>query len=229
MASFSGFPPRSQHTPVPDALFGQLLEQIDDLGELKCLLRLVFLITRKKGQAPWVTWRELASDVPLQRALSSPSVEGLRAALERCVARGTLLHRRVETEHGPEDLYGLNSAATRAALERAGPGTVAAATPAVGPLPSTSAQPNIFKSYEENIGLLTPRVAERLKDAELTYPAQWVEDAIAEAALRNKRSWAYVEAILRRWATEGRDDGAAGRRAEKVHPKEYLRRYGGHT
>ena len=34
----------------------------------------------------------------------------------------------------------------------------------------TEKSPNIFTMYEENIGLLTPMIAEELRDAEKTYP-----------------------------------------------------------
>ena len=37
--AFGGFPRRVQYTPVPSPVFGPLLEEIDDLGELKCTLR----------------------------------------------------------------------------------------------------------------------------------------------------------------------------------------------
>jgi DnaD/phage-associated family protein len=67
--------------------------------------------------------------------------------------------------------------------------------------------PNIYAVYEQNIGVLVPRVADTLKEAEQTYPKGWVEEAIHLAAENNKRSWSYAEAILKRWAREGKDDG----------------------
>jgi DNA replication protein len=65
-------------------------------------------------------------------------------------------------------------------------------------------QPNIFVLYEQNIGLLTPLLANELEDAADHYPADWIEAAFSEAVQRNKRSWKYISAILRRWETEGR-------------------------
>ena len=64
-------------------------------------------------------------------------------------------------------------------------------------------RPNIFKLYEENIGPLTPLIADALKDAEQTYPPEWVAEALEIAVKNNKRNWKYVEAILRRWKEEG--------------------------
>ncbi len=65
-------------------------------------------------------------------------------------------------------------------------------------------RPNIFVLYEQNIGLLTPMIANQLEDAADHYPADWIEAAFSEAVQRNKRNWKYIHAILRRWETEGR-------------------------
>jgi len=65
-------------------------------------------------------------------------------------------------------------------------------------------RPNIFVLYEQNIGLLSPLIAEELKDAADQYPAEWIEAAFREAVGQNKRKWSYIRAILRRWETEGR-------------------------
>ena len=73
--------------------------------------------------------------------------------------------------------------------------------------------PNIYKLYEENIGPLTPLMADALKEAEDTYPADWIVDAMRIAVEKNKRVWRYVTAILERWNREGRD-------AQKTKPQD---------
>ena len=65
-------------------------------------------------------------------------------------------------------------------------------------------RPNIFVLYEQNIGLLSPMIAEELKDAADLYPTEWIEAAFREAVQQNKRKWSYIRAILRHWETEGR-------------------------
>jgi DNA replication protein len=69
--------------------------------------------------------------------------------------------------------------------------------------------------YEQNIGPLTPLLAEELMDAERTYPASWLEDAFREAVELNKRSWRYVQRILERWAAEGKEHETSRRRDEQ--------------
>ncbi|MGZ9166882.1 MAG: DnaD domain-containing protein, partial [Anaerolineales bacterium] len=80
-------------------------------------------------------------------------------------------------------------------------------------------RPNVFRLYEENIGPLTPLIADALKDAEESYSAAWVTDAIDLAVRNNKRSWRYCEAILKRWKEEGRGEKQDRRDAEKDRDK----------
>ena len=60
--------------------------------------------------------------------------------------------------------------------------------------------------YEDNIGLISPILADELKDAEATYPPQWIEDAFKIAVENNVRRWSYIRAVLERMATAGRED-----------------------
>ena len=68
-------------------------------------------------------------------------------------------------------------------------------------------QPNIFQLYESNIGIITPIMADILREAEKEYPYEWIEKAVTIAITRNVRNWKYVEAILRRWQACGMDNG----------------------
>lgn len=57
--------------------------------------------------------------------------------------------------------------------------------------------------YEDNIGRLTPLIAERLKDIVGEYPSGWFEEALKEAVELEHRNLKYIEKILERWQTEG--------------------------
>lgn len=54
-----------------------------------------------------------------------------------------------------------------------------------------------FKLYEAEFGVLTPMIADAIKDAEKTYPPEWIPEAMQIAVANNKRSWKYVEGILK--------------------------------
>jgi DnaD/phage-associated family protein len=127
-----------------------------------------------------------------------------RETMARLEAEGRLLSEAV----APRDRDGVPTYFGRAAEEGAVQDTPPwGAEPAVDP---AAERPNIFVLYEEHIGLLSPLVAETLTDAARDYPPGWIEDAFRLAAEANVRKWAYVRAILERWAREGRSDDVDG-------------------
>jgi len=64
----------------------------------------------------------------------------------------------------------------------------------------------ISRAYESEIGMLTPMIADEIREASTAYPLQWTLDAIHEAAVQNKRGWKYVLAILTRWKMQGNQE-----------------------
>jgi DNA replication protein len=223
MKGFGGFAAGKQsYTPIPNLFFSEVLPDIDHLGELKVTLHVFWLLTQRKGPRPYVSGEELAADRRLLSGLVSagiPPEEALRDALDRAVARRTLL--RVTTGEGAtrRDWYFANSAKGRQAVDDLLAGKWTPSEPDE-PVHLQAERPNIFVVYEQNIGPLTPLLAEELMEAEDTYPAAWIEDAFREAVELNKRSWRYIQRILQRWAAEGREDEAARRGDE-----DYWRRF----
>jgi len=238
MKGFAGFATeRGRLVPVPDAFFTELLPQIDNLLELKVTLHLFWLLYHRQGLPKAIARSELEADMELLRSLKT--VQGprrahdyLREGLERAVARGTLLSLSVwEVGGARERWYFLNTPASREALGRVeGRGRAVEELLPVHTVEVVRVQrPNIFTLYEQNIGPLTPLVADELREAELEYPAAWIEDAMRQAVEYNKRNWRYVRGVLRRWQTEGRGHGVDARRAEQdTDPQRYRRGKYGH-
>jgi DnaD/phage-associated family protein len=216
---FHGFPSSARATAVPNAFFAELLPLIDDADELRVTLYVIYALGRRKGYPRFVSENELAAESPLFAALGDgvSSVEPrarLTAALDAAVARRSLLRLDVEDEasKGTQALYFMNTPASARQIDaiRRGEVTLGRALPSQSEPPAARRE-NVFQLYEANIGPLTPLVAEELREAEQLYPHEWLEEALKEAALLNKRSWRYASAILRRWATEGRKRETAGR------------------
>jgi len=61
----------------------------------------------------------------------------------------------------------------------------------------------LLKLYEENIGIVTPIVAEKLKSIAGEYPQGWFGAAMDEAVSAGVRNLKYIKAILKRWHEEG--------------------------
>jgi DNA replication protein len=223
MKGFTGFPAGKQpYTPVPNLFFTEVLPTIDHLGELKVTLHIFWLLAQQKGERPYVAGEELAADRQLLNGLVSPGMsppgvspaEALRDALDRAVVRRTLLQVTAGQGSARRDWYFVNSEKGRRAVDDLLAGRW---TPGErGELLHLQAErPNIFVLYEQNIGPLTPLLAEELMEAEDSYPAKWIEDAFREAVELNKRSWRYVQRILERWAAEGKEDETTRRGDER--------------
>ena len=63
----------------------------------------------------------------------------------------------------------------------------------------------MIDEYEQNIAIITPMAAERIKSIMDEYPEGWFTLAIKESVANNKRNLKYAEAILRRWKVDGID------------------------
>lgn len=233
MSKFSGFPARMEFTPIPNLFLSRLMPEISDIIELKVTLHLFAVLYRKRGYPRFATYDELLSDASLMANLrpEGEPTEVLRRGLDMAAERGTVLRLSLSRDGKPEEVYFLNSESDRRAVTRIQNGELTlTGLKAARPTIETGSEepPNIFALYEENIGMLTPMIAEELREAEKLYPAAWIEDAIGEAVNLNKRSWRYIARILERWASEGRGDktGKAGNR--KADEDKYSKQKYGH-
>jgi len=184
---FKGFTDSEIFTQIPDSFFRQLLNEIAEADELKVTLYALWRFEHMESRVRFLREQDFAKIIP------DPG-----PALEKAVQRGSLL----QVQKNAAAFYFLNSPRGRAAAEAFAKGQRDVPEGAVQSNPP-SERPNIFKLYEENIGPLTPLLADTLKDAEQTYPPEWVAEALEIAVKSNKRNWKYVEAILRRWKEEG--------------------------
>jgi len=224
---FIGFPDAKMlAVTVPDLFFVDLLPQIDDLAELKVTVYFFWLLNEREGDLRFIRGEDMRGDETLLNSLNLESelrspLAALEDALQRAVARNTLL--RLEVETGPpqlgrdgedsgekprsEDWYFLNTAKGRQSVAAIRQGRLAdlqAVVPAEARLQVQ--RPNVFVLYEQNFGLMTAMIADQLRDLEKSYPPNWIVDAMEIALVNNKRHLNYIRAVLRRWEAEGKDN-----------------------
>ncbi len=191
MNNFNGFTSSETFTQVPDS-FIRMMNEIEDIAELKVTLYAIWRIEHIEGN-----FRALC-ETDFETESLGLSVEEIQRGLGKCLERGTLL--KVENEANA--FYFLNSPRGRLTAEAFAKGQWRESTQGYAPLNKS----NIFKLYEENIGALTPLLADMLREAEKNYPSAWFEEAFEIAVSRNIRNWKYVEAILARWKENGKDE-----------------------
>ena len=220
-------------TPIPNPLLAGLLVEITDPDELRLTLRVVWALHQQRAFPPSVTAAELSSDRTVAAMLGTAGEDletRVNALLEHAAERGTLL--KVAERGGPGRFY-LNTEPVRRALSRQGvvptAGDYAAGTDAdleTWQDLEAAAEPSLaVKAYEENIGHITPLVAEKISDAIDDYTELAVVKAIRTAAANDARNWNYVAKILRNPLREQAEDGEPGEHSQDVRSDDFIRWY----
>lgn len=227
MRKFKGFAPGRQKTiPLMVQFFTELMPLIDDLAEMKVTLFCFQALHQKEGNYRFLRLRDFQDNAALMNGLGTldggDSDKVLHAALAKAVTREVLLAAVVALENGEETLYFLNTSRGRNAVEQIRGGKWRPDRDSLG-IEILPERPNVFALYEANVGLLTPLIADAIKDAEEDYPTLWIEDAIKLSVEQNKRSWSYIRAILERWKLEGRNshEKPQRHRGENYLPGQY--------
>jgi DNA replication protein len=190
MNPFPGFTSSETFTQIPDSWL-RLMNEIDDIAELKVTLYAIWRIEHMEGN-----FRALRVEDFETEALGL-EVNEIQHGLGKALERGILL----KSENDAGVFYFLNSPRGRLMLDAFVKGQLKASPSSY--VPSKS---NVFKLYEENVGALTPLISDMLREAEKNYPGEWFEEAFEIAVSRNVRNWKYIEAILARWKENGKDE-----------------------
>src|SRR4030065_1750717 len=96
---FSGFPARAEVTPIPNLFFTGVMPKIDGVAEIKIILHVFWLLSRRRGYPQFVTYNELLSDPILMGGIeggTTPNDEVLRLALEHAGEHGIMLNLRLD-------------------------------------------------------------------------------------------------------------------------------------
>ncbi|NLF50282.1 MAG: DnaD domain protein [Leptolinea sp.] len=205
MKQFQGFPSgKTRLVPIPVSFFTDVVPYIDDLNTLKIMLHIFRALDHQDGAVRFVRVKDISEDETMQIGLTVPEedhVRAVRQAVLKAVQSGFVLTPGGKENLEPEILF-LNSPRGRDALEalKSGKWTPEDGDAIIMPPP---AWPGIFTLYEDNIGPITPLMADLLQEAEKTYPQSAIQRAFEEAVKQNARNWKYVDAILRKWQEKG--------------------------
>ena len=193
--------------------------EIQDSLQLKILLFAIWLAQVSGDEANPLTLRDFYSYPEFLKQIGSDPesirknlLEGLKANLEANFLTGNSF----EVVQQGKPFY-LNTARGKQASQLQ--------NPAMNDSFKSPARSDIFILYEENIGPLTPLIADTLKDTEKEYSKEWLEEAIQIAVSNNVRKWRYIQAILTSWKEEGRN-GRDQRHTEEDYKQYTKGKYG---
>lgn len=224
---FRGFEEsKKSFSSLPNQFFSELLPLIDDINELKLTIYLLWSAYTQGDYGVCFRIKDILLDEKFMSGLDGKAEareEILRLNLKNAAWRGSIIEVERTGKAGKkkeEAVYFINSPRGRqaAALYKEESGI----DQDTGPRPTLDiVKPNIFALYEENIGPLTPIIADALREAQAAYPEDRIKEAIQLAVKNNVRRWKYVESILVRWQEEGKD--GADRRDDQEDHRRYIK------
>ncbi len=208
---------RHRRILIPEWFLIEVAPRIREISELQVMLAFFRLQSGSDDLSTPVAEGALVQDEALQISLrldgaAQPPDDAIRRGIELAVARDSLLHFSVDGSDGLKTFWLLLATPeNRTRLERYRTGDLEppADTDSGGAGGTVErSRPGVFRLYEQNIGLVTPIIADRLVEALELYPQSWIEDAIEASVSYNRRNWRYIQRILETWATEGRSHEA---------------------
>lgn len=200
--------------PIPASILTDVVPAITSIEELQVTLTVARLLDLAGGFAEPLAEKTIMRDRTLRTSLrveGSPRAPDARITkgLDLALARGTVVRLVSAEARKRATFYYLNTPENRSSIKLMEMGQLPAPRslwPDANPPSITIDRPNAFRLYEQNIGTLTPLIADQITRVIEEYPEDWIEDALAEAVTYNRRSWRYVTRILENWRAQGRRD-----------------------
>lgn len=205
MEEFKGFSGKAGNIQVPPEFFSTVLPALKDIDEIRFILILFWYLQSRDENTGYADVEELLAEPAVRKLFNHGEGQwesNFRSALDKALDDKLVLLGN----KGDRQLLFINSPRGSALFQGLASGEWQPGEPGIAPHSLASERPNIFLLYEQNIGLITPLMAETLADAEKTYPSEWIEEAVKIAVERNARNWRFVEAILRSWKEKGRNE-----------------------
>lgn len=209
MGIFKGFSEGSTLSfRIPEPIITEIIPRLDHLDDLVLTLYIFWKMEKIEGSVHFLIEKSIFLDPFYHKYYPNQDTnqiaEKLKESIDRLMELGVILIYSYEADNSVEELLFLNSTRSRAAIKAIKNGDWIPGIHEDLPSAWITDQEPIFSLYEQNIGIITPLIAEALADAENSFPEIWIREAIQIAAERNKRSWKYIEAILIRWEKGGR-------------------------
>ena len=195
--------------PVPAQLFTEILPRLHNESQLRATLYTWYAIASKGSGQRYVYLSQLLTDpVLLSWITHLGGKNGIRHGLDLSCKEGIFLQLQI----GEDDkILAPNDESGARLITDMKSESVAHHKQSRDLNPETNYErtvvSNVIEKYENEIGMLTPVIADMIAIAEQTYPTTWILEALDIAAQSNARSWKYVTAILARWKNEGKNNG----------------------
>ncbi|MFL2664955.1 MAG: DnaD domain protein [Dehalococcoidia bacterium] len=229
-----GFPLGVKNIPTPAPLFSTYLEKYESLEEVKILLKIIHSLYLKKDFPAFLYTKELLSDPIMLKIYDNEKEninEGIKNSLISLEDKGIII--LIIDDENNERIF-INTDQVRKHIQRQGiekDFSYNQFGSGIVDLSSEKQNP-VITLYENNIGYITPIIYESIHNALIEYEEADILDAIKIASENNVKNWKYIETILKRWLSEGKEKevkneryGTTRRDSEEDRSDEFYRKY----
>ena len=194
--------------PFPVQLFTEILPRLHNESQLRATLYTWYAIMSKGSGQRYVYLSQLLTDpVLLSWFTHLGGKNGIQRGLDLSCREGIFLQLQIGEDDkilAPNDESGARLITDMKSESVAHHNQSRDSSPETNY--ETTVVSNVVEKYENEIGMLTPVIADMIAIAEQMYPTTWILEALDIAAQSNARSWKYVAAILARWKNEGKNN-----------------------
>ena len=194
--------------PFPVQLFTEILPRLHNESQLRATLYTWYAIASKGSGQRYVYLSQLLTDpVLLSWFTHLGGKNGIQRGLDQSCREGIFLQLQIGEDDkilAPNDESGARLITDMKSESVAHHNQSRDSSPETNY--ETTVVSNVVEKYENEIGMLTPVIADMIAIAEQMYPTTWILAALDIAAQSNARSWKYVTAILARWKNEGKNN-----------------------
>ncbi len=207
---------------IPHIYFRKVLAEINNVTDIKIVLYIFWFLGHQEGNSKFITLSDFLNDSDFLAGIDLDSgefEERIRKSLQSLVTGGILICYNPESDNYNNAVYFLTSPKNQAIVKSLKDGRISIQELVRVTVKLAVDKPTIYKLYEENIGPLTPLLADALRDAEQNYPYDRIVKAFQIAVERNVRNWRYIDAILKSGQEKGKDG------SDRQDTKEDRKRY----
>lgn len=211
---------KAEEIKIPESFVVEHLQKIKDPDLFKLLLYIFWRFNKTQNQVNFINLETILNDEIFCENFGRNADE-IKERVSELLSLALKMEILIYCHHPEQakiDLYFYNSSKNKEIIELIETGDIEIKD--LKDITLISIRPNIFKLYEENIGPLTPLIAETLEDASNNFSEHWIKEAIQIAVENNVRRWNYIKAILDRWQEEGKNA-----RRDQKHTQEDREKY----
>ena len=207
---------------IPHTYFKKVLTEVKSATDIKVVLYIFWFLGYQEGNSKFITLSDFLNDDDFLDGLDLDTGEyenHIQRSLQSLVTGGILICYNPENGSFNNTIYFLDSPKNEAIVKSLEDGHISIQELIRVPVKLAVDKPTIYKLYEENIGPLTPMLADALRDAEQDYSYDRIVKAFQIAVERNARNWRYIDAILKSGQEKGNDG------SDRQNNKEDRKRY----